>query len=537
MKKEINIKADLRGLYNQEIIEAILENRGIKDVESFLNPTEDWILPYNAMFRIDEAAKIVFDGLTNGKQFFINIDSDTDGISSGTIIVRYLKGLGCKVDWHVSERKTHGTSNALLRKLEKVKPDILIIVDSLDGNIENYSKIKDMGIQTIVLDHHIVDEKIPYDEYVCLVSSNRKYPNTELSGSGCVWKFVKYLDSLLGITDADNLADLAACGIVSDMMNMSESNMENRAIVALGLSNLQNPAMKKIIGSYEYNSNSYSFSVAPLINASCRYNENENAVKCFLSDENKEVLKYLKVLKGCKERQAIEIAELMKDAIEQAESQIDKKMIVIVVDTDSGIKGLLANKLLEKYGRPIMVLQEDFGGYSGSCRSIGCGNFKAICDETELGKFAGHEEAFGVESIYYYNFDAFREAVEKRLGDIEFKTELDVDAELNLGDINEDLIRNVKAIDRISGQGFKSIKVLIKCDDYEISTMSEGKHLVVNAQSPYKFIKWNASESMIEEMEEHAMFGDELSFVGSLDIGYLGRAFSMRIICDDIIEN
>lgn len=537
MKKEVNVKADCTGMFNEEIVQMILNNRGIKDVDNFLNPTEDYILPYDSMYRIDEASKIVFDGLVNGKQFFINIDSDTDGISSGTIIVRYLKELGCKVDWHVSEKKTHGTSETLLKKLAKVKPDILIIVDSLDGDVENYSKIKDMGIQTIVLDHHIIDEKIPYDDYVCLVSSNRKYGNSELSGSGCVWKFTKYLDYLLGTTAADNLVDLAACGIVSDMMDMSESHMENRAIVALGLTNLQNPAIKKIIGSYEYNSNSYSFSVAPLINASCRYNENENAVKCFLADDNKEVLKHLKVLKGCREKQTVEISELMKDAIEQAESQVDKKMIVIIVNTDSGIKGLLANKLLERYGRPIMVLQEDKTGYSGSCRSIGCGNFKAICDATELGKFGGHEEAFGIESIYYYNFAAFREAIEEHLSEIEFKTEIDVDAELSLGDINEDLIKNIKSIDKISGQGFKPIKVLVKCDDYEISTMSEGKHLVVSAQHPYKFIKWNASESMIEAMEEHAMFSDELSFVGSLDIGYLGRAFSMRVVCDDIIEN
>ena len=535
MKKIARIKNNCSGMFNEEIIQTIMDSRGVKDVEHFLNPTADDILPYDAMYRIEEAGKIICDGIRDGKKFFVNIDSDTDGISSGTIIVRYLHGLGCNVDWHVSEGKTHGTSDKLLQKLEQTKSDILIIVDSLDSNLDNYKKIQRMGIQTIVLDHHIVSEDIPYDDYVVLVSSNRKYDNSELSGSGVVWKFTKYLDSLLGIEEADNLVDLAGCGIVSDMMDMSETHMENRAIVSFALQNLQNPAMKKIIGGYEYNSNSYSYSVAPLINASCRYNKNEDAVKAFLADDNKDVLKYMKVLKECKEKQSEEMAEMLPDIIEQAEKQIDKKMIAIIVETDSGISGLLANQLLSKYKRPIMVLKEGYAGYSGSCRSIGCGNFKEICDSTGLGMFGGHSEAFGVINIYYNDFDKFRDAIEEKLSHIEFTTEIDVDVEVDLADISRDLVDKIKQLDKVSGQGFKSIKFLIKTDDYEATTMSKGKHLVVNPNSWFKFIKWNSGESMLEEMEDHAMFGDELAFVGSLDMGYLGRDFSIRMIVDDII--
>ena len=175
-------------------------------------------------------------------------------------------------------------------------------------------------------------------------------------------------------------------------------------------------------------------------------------------------------------------------------------------------------------------------GYSGSCRSAGCGNFKAICDETGLGDFAGHEESFGVVNIYYNKFDAFRDAIEKKLADVEPKMEIAVDVELDLGDINRELVGKIKEIDKISGKGFKSIKFLIKTDNYEATTMSQGKHLVINPNSWFKFIKWNSGESMLEEMEDHAVLGDELCFVGSLDMGYLGREFSIRMICDDIAE-
>lgn len=514
-----------------------MESRGIKDPEHFLKPTIEDILPYNSMYRIYDAGKIVCDGIKDGKKFYVNIDSDTDGVCSGSIIVRYLRGLGCDVDWHVSVGKTHGTSPELLDKLEASKPDILIIVDSLDSDVLNYAKIRNMGIQTIVLDHHIVSADVPYDDYVCLVSSNRQYGNAELSGSGVVWKFTQYLDSILGTMDAENLVDLAACGLVSDMMDMSEMHMENRAIVSWGLQNLQSPAMKKIIGGYEYNSNSYSYSVAPLINASCRYNKNEDAVKAFLADDNKEVLKHIRVLKDCKDKQNEEIADMLPDVTEQAESQLDKKMIVVIVETDSGIAGLLANQLLSRYKRPIMVLKEGFAGYSGSCRSVGCGNFKAICDDTGLGLFGGHEEAFGVIHIDYTNFDAFRDAIEDKLSDVEFETEIDVDVELDLGDISKDLVGKIKELDRISGQGFKPVRGLIRVDNYEARTMSQGKHLVVSPNSWFKFIKWNSGESMLEEMEDHAMFADELAFVGTFDMGFLGRDFSIRMIVDDIITD
>ena len=119
MKKVINIKNDCIGMYNEEIIDIILKSRGVKDDEHFLNPAEDDIISYDSMYRIEEAGGIVCDGIRDNKKFFINVDSDTDGVCSGTIITRYLQGLGCEVDWHVSVGKTHGTSDMLLNKLNQ----------------------------------------------------------------------------------------------------------------------------------------------------------------------------------------------------------------------------------------------------------------------------------------------------------------------------------------------------------------------------------------------------------------------------------
>ena len=76
--------------------------------------------------------------------------------------------------------------------------------------------------------------------------------------------------------------------------------------------------------------------------------KNEVAVKAFLADENKTVLKYIKELKGCKEAQNEEVDRLLPDVIEQCEQQLHKKMITVLIDTPYGVAGLLGNKLLEK---------------------------------------------------------------------------------------------------------------------------------------------------------------------------------------------
>ena len=83
----------------------------------------------------------------------------------------------------------------------------------------------------IVLDHHAIDPKVPYDDYVCLVSSQREYDNPDLSGSGTVWKFCKYCDEQYLTDYADELVDLAAIGILADVMNVSEECYENRYII------------------------------------------------------------------------------------------------------------------------------------------------------------------------------------------------------------------------------------------------------------------------------------------------------------------
>ena len=516
----------------QDIVETILENRGIKDVEHFLHPQAEDMLPLGSMKNEDKAAKIVVEGIAEDKQFGVFFDVDTDGVSAGTIMTRYLRNFTDKVSTYINSGKAHGLIGQQVGQFGGV--DILIIVDSLDKDVSQYKKLVEMGMTVIVLDHHAIDPEIEYDNYVTLVSSQRDYDNPQLSGAGVVWKFCMYLDEFFGELFALDLVDLAACGILADVCEVSEERLENRYIVSQGLNNLKNPAMKKILGSYEFNSKAILFSIAPLINAACRFNENEVAMDLFLEDENKEVLRLKKILEGCKEQQTELLNELLPKVCEDFEAQKDSKILYTVIDTPYGISGVIGNKCLEMYNKPLLILKERDNMVCGSMRSVGYGDFMKLCNDTGLAVLHGHEQASGIE-ISVDNFEEFIEVINKKLSEMQQTTtdEIEVDCEIALSDLTRMLVDKVKAINYISGAGFKPLVFkVVDMDEYGVSSFKEGKHLVLTPREDVQLIEWNTNADY-DALEDNSMMNDPLEVIGELDSGFFCRKFMLKVIMSD----
>lgn len=532
---------DCRGMFEVEIINTILESRGIIDKERFLNPSEQDLIPFEEMHNIDAARDIVAGGIENDKQFMVYFDTDTDGCTAGAIMYRYLKNFTDKIFWTINEGKAHGLTidNEFDELFKNV--DILIIVDSLNKDLEPYEKLKAMGIEVVVLDHHDITNNDVFN-IVTLVSSVNDYPNPQLSGAGVVWKFCAYLDDYFLSDYAKDLVDLATCGIIADMCDVSEASMENRYICSLGFKNQVNPAIKKINGSFPFDSQSISYGIAPLINAACRVKENTTAALAFILNENKDILSHVKALKSFKEQQNISIDEIYPEIIEQADSQLQYKAIYIIIDTEADVSGLLGNKLLEKYQRPMFILRQknsaDEDGvisnekYSGSCRAIGVEDFRFICESTGLCFAEGHPSAFGF-SINAENYEEFKNQIETILLDIEFSIDVNIDIKLDLEDISSFLIDKIKYINKISGTGFPPITALISdVKNYTIGFMSEGKHLKIITPE-FDFIKWNFSGD--PDIFDNDIYSPSIEFIGKLDSGYFGREFRCRQIIDDYI--
>ncbi len=526
---------DCRGMQPKEIKNIILRQRNVDHVDDFLNPDVKHLLPLNSLENIKKAKDIVIKGIDQYRAFKILYDVDLDGISAGTIIERYLRNFTSNIQGYINEGKSHGLMYQDLNNYQD--GDILIVVDSLDSDVSAYKWLFQKGIKIIVLDHHDIDYSEPYSEYTTLVSSQQNYDNPALSGSGVVWKFCKYLDTFFNTNYADNLIDLAACGIVGDMCDLSENSMENRYIVSQGLKTLCNPAIKKIVGSFPFNSTAISFSIAPLINAANRTKNNELAKKAFLTDDNKELNQYIKDLKKCKIIQNEEVAYLMPEILSQAQSQLNKNIISVFINSENNIAGLIANKLISIYQRPIFVLsQREIDGYlnyAGSARAIGIDNFSRICNDTNLCKAKGHESAFGIE-VKESDFNSFIDEIQSKLYGIEFVVNENIDIQLNLEDITRDLIDEIKQIDFISGEGFKPVKVqLSNIQNYYITDMSDRKHLVINPTDYLQLIKWNWDGDW-DYIEDCSLLNEPISVIGQLDYGWIGRRFALKIICNTI---
>lgn len=531
-KTNYKIIADCKGMYEQEIVDIVLENRGIKDVEHFLNPREEDLLSLNSLMRIDDARQIIESGLDNNKNFGVHWDVDTDGVSSGTIMTRYLRNYTDRVSSYINTGKAHGLIEQDLEQFNGI--DILIVVDSLDKNTSQYEELHNRGVQIIVLDHHTIDPNVDYDKYVTLVSSQREYDNPSLSGSGVVWKFCKYLDEHFLNDYADEYIDLAACGILADVCNVSEDSKENRYIVSEGLKNLKNPAMKKILGSYEFNSKAILFSIAPLINACCRIGRNNIAMNLFLSDENKEVLALKKQLEECKEIQANELERILPSVYEDFASQ-NGEVLYTFIDTKYGIGGVIGNKCLEIYNRPMFILKDCGDKYCGSMRSVGYGDFMALCNNTKLAVLHGHEQASGIE-IEKEKFEEFIGVVNEQLSKMEQTTsdEIEVDCEINIEDMTRTLVDKIKEINKISGAGFKPITFkVVNINEYGISSFKQGKHLVITPTDYIQLIEWN-TKADYEALEDNALMNDPIEVIGELDSGFFARKFMLKVIISDL---
>ena len=528
-KTNYEILADCRGMYEQEIIDIILENRGIKDVEHFLNPREDDLLP--TMKYMTDAAKIIENGLDKDRRFGIFFDVDTDGVTAGAIMTRYLRNYTERVSSYINKGKAHGLIGQDIARFENV--DVLIIVDSLDKDTSVYEELVKQGKQIIILDHHKIETN--YDSLVTLISSQRYYNNPCLSGAGVVWKFCKYLDEYFLNDYADDLVDLAACGILADVCDVSESSTENRYIVNKGLDNLKNPAIKKILGSYEFNSKAVLFSVAPLINACCRIGRNESVMNLFLADDNKEVLKYKKEVTECKDIQSEEVDRVLPNLKEQLDSQNNANVLYGIIDSEYGISGLLGNKCLELYNKPLFILMDKGESYLGSMRSVGYGDFMKLCNETGLAELHGHEEASGIE-IKKENFEKFINTVNKKLSNMEQTTSFtqNVDCLIGLEDLTRTLVDKVKAINKVSGEGFKPLVFkVVGIDEYGIGSFKQGKHLVITPSDNIQLIEWNTNADY-EELEDNALMNIPLEVVGELDSGFFARKFMLKVICNEI---
>lgn len=527
MKKVLKAKYDCRGMDNGEIIETILEDRKIEDIKEFLHPDENSLIPFEKLKNIDKAYEIIEDGIAMGQKFCVVWDEDQDGHAAGAIMTKYLQRAGADVSYFVHDKKEHGVENFDLSLLRDI--DIVIIVDSLNNDPNVYKRITDCGCSLIVMDHHIpsselLNSSVPF----VLVSSAVDYSNKQLSGAGVVLKCCLYFDEM-NLTDyADDLWWYGAVGIVADVCSLAEP--ENRYIISKGLNQYQNPIVKKMIGTYQFNTEAIQFSIAPLVNAAIRTRHNDLSAQMFLAEDEDEIAEIYPKLKACREEQNDIVNGMLPDLMKQGEEQLDKKFMVFFIDeADADITGLVGNRLLSEFQRPLVVVRDYGDAIAGSMRAIGVPDFMAMVNDTGLARCDGHESAAGF-TCDKDKFEQFKNVIEDELSDIEFGIDVEADIEITAEQVNEQLVKQLNAFNRISGKDFPAVTVLIRTDNYEVSTFSTKKHLKVIDNSGVILVKWN--DPSWKTMDNNG----EFIGVGTLAAPYYGRNKFLQLTMNDYVK-
>ena len=526
MEHKWNILVDGRELDEDEIIEKIFEARKIKNPEHFFNPTSDDMIDPNALLNIDEAYLTVMKAVDNDWNFVIHADVDCDGCTSAAIMYRYLKNYTNKITVSINKGKTHGVNFEYNLSLIKTKT-IVIIVDSINENYDvlyDYITSNNLDVKVLILDHHIIPKD--FDSRPILVSSANNYLNPQLSGAGVCLKFCQYIDYNELACYSDELYDLAACGMVADMVDMTV--MENRYIVQHGLDNLVNPGIKAVIGNYQFDSTSISYSIAPLVNAACRTCNNELALKLFIEDDVDIVYQIVERLRECKVLQDRVVTEMMPEIIKQNESQINNKVSTFLIEprADVSVAGLLGNKLCDELQKPVLVLNKNEDILTGSARAVGLESFIEYTRKQDVEFADGHENAHGI-GIKKENILAVRVGLEQALKSVEFVDERVIDIELEPFQIDRSLINKLKFYNRVTGENFKPITVCIKgISDATSKPMSNGKHMRMQKDG-INYIKWNSKDDLT---------GKTFDVYGVLDCAYWGRSWNLNLIIENYME-
>lgn len=199
---------------NLSVIQQILINRGIalKDIDHYLNTTENDNLDPTLIKRIKDGVMILIKHINNNDKILLQVDSDCDGYTSSSLLLNYLYQLfPYYVQNNILYRFHPGKEHGIIVSTIPEDVRLVIALDSSSNDYEQHKELAEKGIDVLVIDHHEA-EKV--SEYACVINNQLcDYPTKSLSGVGMVYKFCQLIDKMLGKNIIDNYLDLVALGM------------------------------------------------------------------------------------------------------------------------------------------------------------------------------------------------------------------------------------------------------------------------------------------------------------------------------------
>lgn len=542
------------------------------DVDSFLRaPKESDKESYNHLDNLQELLEALHMGMLERKQFFLQVDSDADGVTSSAIFYNYFRTIfpECKIYYRLHDSKEHG----VIVDTIPVETDIVVIPDAGSNQQDELEELSRKGRTVLIIDHHLSDIKIDLPN-VHLVNNqlSPRFKNKALSGAGMVYKVIEaYSEKFHDGETHKQFMDLAAVGVISDMMDTR--SLDNNYIIKNGLKVIHNRFLQALLDKQAYSISSttspnkvdIAFYITPLINGVIRVGsveEKEMMFSAFTKMDSGQTFERMSkgevvaedlfdyVARLCVNLKSSQDRQKMK-SIDSLVAKVKKEGLhhnqVIVLKTgrqevSQNITGLVAMEMLKRYKKPVLVLrprtENGIEYYAGSGRgkeTIGFDSFRDLIHQTGFADFAeGHGMAFGTQ-FEAGRLNDFVKAANRLLADVDFNVDFaEVDYVFDKG-INKMMLKDFAEVEDIYGNGIPQPKfvfhIVLSNDKSNYNIMGKNQDTFKFEYKGIDFLQFKA-ESTVEALRSTDSALIELILIGRSQYSTYQDEKRLQVIID-----
>jgi len=548
---ELNLKKADNSCDLPESISLLLARRGYsgEKLNMYLNPDMDLLSHWSNLGGVLQAAERIVSAIQNSERILIHGDFDADGITATAIVYLGLQSLGAPVDYFIPDRfkDGYGLGESGIEACIELNASLLITVDCGITALENIEVLKGLNVDTVITDHHQPGDILP--DAVAIVNPvlDPVAPHSKLAGVGVAWMLLKAVFDMLG-ADTEYLHELlpyVAIGTVTDVVELTG---DNRILVFEGLSKLREsplPGIAALIKSASLNtpemsSTDIAFYIGPRLNACGRVGHASDAVELLLAGNAGEAGKLIKTVeKHNRIRRKLD-RQIEADVFRLAD-KLDNPRCIVMADEGwhRGVIGIVASRLVSRYGVPsIMISIDNEYGY-GSARSVpGIPIFSILTDlqaeHSIMESLGGHPMAAGFR-IPKENIPVLRKELESVLAEDEWNAHLGsvlyIDGKLEEQDYNADFVRYMDMLEPF-GEGNRK-PVWLARGAYPVRWWAVGKnadHLSCNFRigtSTYSAIGFGL-------VNRQSMFSDRVDLAFTISLNTYRGDGSIQLVLKDI---
>lgn len=531
----------------------ILVARGITTTEkakSFLHMDESSIHDPFLLFEMDKAVELIKTAITNDKKIAIYGDYDADGVTSITVLLTALERLGADVFFVIPNRFEHGygPNKSLFKEIYEQGASLIITVDNGVSGVDAVAYAKEHGMVVIITDHHEAGEIWPDADAIIHPRHPRgNYPFPDLAGVGVAFKVACALLEEISY----DLFELVAIGTVADLVPLRG---ENRFFVKTGIEQMRKSkrpglmALARVSGTEQaqLNEESIGFMIGPRINAVGRLGDASPAVELLKTEDHTIATGLAEELDQLnKERQSL-VSTMTKEAesiiTAMYGTEIPNVFVIAKEGWNSGVVGIVASRLTEKYYRPSIVLSidEEAGTAKGSARSIEGFNMYAELTKNNhlLPHYGGHPMAAGL-SMDLNDIVLLRENLNKQAGEglssDQLIPKLSIDVPLTLDEIDVNVLEKLELL-RPFGMDFEKPTYLLEgLRAVSVRKIGAAKnHMKLELSNGHNTL--DAIGFGLGETADHITQSVRLSVVGDLQVNEWNGNKKPQIVLTDLLS-